>query len=126
MTEHNAQEEPRHMQKRLLIGGLTPCTPASRPERYGEEVGGEEEVHEERPGVHGVSSASWPCLCVVFVTNTTHKKSHNWIAGTMTTKLPKPIHNYLSRAHPPFSERYRKRRGGRRRPEEVHGVSGTS
>ena len=40
-------------------------------------MGGEEEVHEERPGVHGVSSASWPCLCVVFVTNTTHKKSHD-------------------------------------------------
>ena len=44
--EHNAQEEPRHdtsQQRRRL----TPCTPASRPERHGEEVGGEEgEVHE--------------------------------------------------------------------------------
>ena len=62
--EHNAQEEPRPEEHNF---GLTPCTPASRPERSGEEVGGGEEEEEgegggrverrekkERPGVHGV------------------------------------------------------------------------
>ena len=71
--------------------------PRKRPERNAE-GGGEEE-----PGVHGVSPRSWPCLCVIFPQQITHKKSHDF------TQLAD-----LLRVHPPpkTPERSAEVRGG--------------
>ena len=72
--------------------------------------GGEEEGEEEsgRPGVHGVSPLSWPCLCVMSSNEHNAQEEprervirivHTYPVHTRPSRLPRSLEETLDRRH---------------------------